>query len=96
MKLAEIAEKISKHLKRFEGSKKHNPPDPKYKLRPYYCASAFVYGARVYVSYISYQGRSGLKKVDALKYLAWLDAGNVGRHHECPTIDRKNVSFKSR
>ncbi len=96
MKLKEIAEKICTHLKRFERSKKHNPTDSKYKTRPFFMAYASARGTRVYVTYISYQGQSGLKKADALAYLAWLDAGNVGTHHECKDINVRDVSYRSR
>lgn len=84
MKLAEIAERINAHLKRFEKDPKTNPLDPKYKTRPFYVASASApKGARtVAVLYVCYQGASKLDREDALAYLAWLDAGNVGRHYE--------------
>ena len=34
------------------------------------------------MTYVSYQGEASLKKAEAEAYLAWLDAGNVGRHYE--------------
>lgn len=81
--LAEVAARIAAHLKRFE-------TDPLINVwkngrvggtRPYFWATARAAGSRVAVQYISYQGWSTLTKVEALAYLAWLDAGNVGRHH---------------
>ena len=85
----EIAERISAHLKRFEADPAINvetsrgPNTPPGKgLRAFFNARARVAGARVGVTYISYQNSTNLKKVEAEKYLAWLDAGNVGRHYE--------------
>lgn len=49
---------------------------------PYFQPNAYQAGRYVGVCYISFQGASNLSKADAEKYLAWLDAGNVGRHYE--------------
>jgi hypothetical protein len=80
----EIGQQINAHLKRFEADPKINVDRSPEKrgLFPYFRAGASGHRAHVYVSYISYQGQSTLKRADALKYLAWLDAGNVGRHFE--------------
>jgi hypothetical protein len=90
---AEVARKIAAHLQRFERSPKINPgkrydaekkkyvPDPM-GLRDYYGARAHGDRHRVWVIYVTYQGGSYLSIEDAEKYLAWLDAGNVGRHFE--------------
>lgn len=80
MKLAEIAARITVHLERFETDSTINMVNPKTNLRPYYCASVGVSGTRVFVGYVAYQGQSSLKKDEAIKYLEWLDAGNVGKH----------------
>ncbi len=77
-----LAERIDVHLKRFEADKKINAPDPKYKTRSYYYAHARGMGHRVFIVYISYQGHSMITIDEATAYLAWLDAGNVGRHYE--------------
>ena len=83
MKLAEIAERIHAHLKRFEKDPKINPARASHgNTRAYYCSFASASGRYVYVTYITYQGHSALPKADAEAYLAWLDAGNVGRHYE--------------
>lgn len=77
----EIADAIHLHLRRFERDPKINPIDPKYKTRPYYMAGAGATGnGRVWVRYVAYQLTSYLTRADAARYLAWLDAGNVGRH----------------
>lgn len=81
-KLSEIAEGITAHLKRFEKDPKINAMDPKYKTVPYYIAYATSSGPRVFVTYINYQGNTSLTKAQALAYLGWLNAGNVGRHYE--------------
>lgn len=83
MKLDEIAARISAHLKRFEKDPKINVTvGGSSGVRTYYNTSAARCGSRVGVCYVSYQGWTNLKKADAEAYLAWLDAGNVGRHYE--------------
>ena len=88
-----LAEKIDVHLKRFERSAQINPgkrydkardrwvPD-EMGVRAYYGAHAWGDRHRVGVKYISYQGGSFLSTEEAAIYLAWLDAGNVGRHYQ--------------
>lgn len=80
MKLAEIAARISAHLKRFEADPVINRPrDGKEGgVRPYWMAGSWSSGRYVGVRYVSYQGASHLTKQEALDYLEWLDAGNVG------------------
>lgn len=80
----EIGERIHRHLKRFEADPKINVDRSPGKtgLHDYYQANAAGFRGRVGVVYIAYQGASHLSKADALKYLVWLDAGNVGRHFE--------------
>lgn len=83
MNLKEIADQITVHLKRFESVKKINKLDRKYKTRPYYNAHARQAGSKIAILYISYQGWDHLSKDEAENYLAWLDAGNIGKHREC-------------
>lgn len=89
----DLAKKINAHLQRFERDPKINPgkryDDAKKKwvadpmgVHDYYCAGASGNRHRVWVRYITYQGGSYLSIEDAQKYLAWLDAGHVGRHYE--------------
>lgn len=78
MKLREIASRIGAHLERFEAD-----PDicfgasmaAKY-VRP------DVYATRtcLQIRYVSVREYRQLTKADAIDYLAWLDAGNVGTH----------------
>lgn len=86
MTLKEIAEKISAHLARWERDPKVNPRDPYTTMKPgmvhLYSSGAFPAGNRVAIRYVSYQHLSKLKKADAEAYLAWIDAGNIGRHYE--------------
>lgn len=77
----EIGERIDAHLKRFETDPKINTAGAGLDVS-YYNAGAAGRGRFVYVRYISFQGNSNLSKTNALKYLAWLDAGNVGRHYK--------------
>jgi hypothetical protein len=80
MKLSQIAAKIDAHLRRFEMDPKINNRRNETKLLSYYGAGASVAGRYVSVQYIGYQGDTSLSKAEAERYLAWLDAGNVGRH----------------
>ena len=93
MKLAEIAERINKHLKRFEADPKINYYDiPRGEfgtLRPYYHAGAFAAGPRIKIKTISYQCGSSIKKDEALKYLEWLDAGNIGDYNTFSWKEKK-------
>lgn len=81
-KLKDIAARLYEHLKRFERDPKINVMDPKSRLHPYYNANAWSGGAYVYVRYVSFQNEWRLTKDDAIAYLAWLDAGNVGKTFE--------------
>jgi len=87
----DLGQKIDAHLKRFEASPKINPGkrfDKETKewvidaqgVRDYWGARAHGDRHRVWVIYVSYQGGDHLSIEDAQKYLAWLDAGNVGSH----------------
>lgn len=82
LKLTEIAQRIDAHLERFEADPKINEFDEKYRVHRYYHAGARRSGRYVSVCYISYQGTSQLARDEALNYLAWLDAGNVGTHYQ--------------
>ena len=82
MKLEELAARIAEHLKRFEADPVINAPNPVSKARPFYQAIAVRTGRYVAVQYVSYQHTSHLTRDEAEKYLAWLDAGNVGKHHQ--------------
>ncbi len=81
-KLKDIAAKIDAHLKRFEADPKINTSATRSSIRPYYGAGAGVAGAYVSVTYVSFQGARTLDRDEALRYLAWLDAGNVGQHYK--------------
>ena len=92
MKMKEIAERINAHLKRFEADPEINTEITYHSNRTgkqesaghrfYYAGAYYHRGPKVSVTYISYQGHSNLSKDEALRYLEWLDAGNVGRHYE--------------
>lgn len=94
----EVAEKINEHLRRFERDPQINirrkydretrawvvvePKDPS-GLGLYFNAGAYPTGnGRVGVVYICYQGASTLPLAEAEVYLAWLDAGEIGRHYD--------------
>ena len=81
MKLTEIANRIAAHLARFEKDKTINKPFGT-GVRPYYFTNAYRGGRYVCVRYVAYQLTSSLTREEALAYLAWLDAGNVGKHWE--------------
>lgn len=70
---------IDLHLRRFEADPKINAA--RSGTRPYYHANAWGDRHRVRVRYVLYQGDTAISVADATKYLAWLDAGNVGLHY---------------
>jgi hypothetical protein len=76
---SEIALRIRAHLKRFASDPAISKGEDGRTL--YWNAGATASGRWIYVQYIAYQGSRNLSKNDALKYLEWLDAGNVGRHY---------------
>lgn len=78
--LQEIAASIKAHLKRFEASPTVNVEVNMRK--PYYFANAWRSGRYVAVVYVSYQSPRCMEKTEALAYLTWLDAGNVGTHRD--------------
>lgn len=80
--LTELATRIRAHLNRFETDKAINATDLKSGTQPYYHANAYRAGRYLGVKYISYQGTLMLDRPTANRYLAWLDAGNVGRHQK--------------
>ena len=91
----DLADRIDAHLKRIENDPKLNPSkhyDKQLKkwtvdktgmgVRDFFSAYAVGDRHRVCVLYVSYQGNSHITIEEAEAYLAWLDAGNVGRHFE--------------
>jgi len=80
LKLGEIADRISAHLKRFEADPEINKKD-RQELSPYWNANAWDSRPRVFIRYVSYQGHSSLTKEQAVRYLKMLDEGFVGRHY---------------
>jgi hypothetical protein len=80
MTLDDIALRIKIHLQRFEVDTEGVNKVDSHRLRPYYLSGAYRAGAYVSITYVSFQGRHNLRRADAERYLAWLDAGNVGRH----------------
>ena len=79
MKLDEIANRIAAHLARFEKDKTINKPFGT-GVKPYYFSHAYRGGRYVRVIYVTYHEADSLTREEALAYLAWLDAGNVGKH----------------
>mgnify|MGYP001558225105 CR=1 FL=1 len=80
MRTTEIAQRIHAHLTRFKADPVINAP--RNGVKPYYLAGATAAGGWVQVCYVNYQGYRALRKADAERYLAWLDAGNVGSHYK--------------
>lgn len=81
LKLAELAQRIGAHLKRFEGdSILSRRADG--KAARFWNTDCHVRGRFVAVTYISHQGRMNVTKAEAAAYLLKLDAGFVGSHFE--------------
>jgi hypothetical protein len=71
--LGELARAIDAHLKRIE--QEANDPTR------FFHACAGATNRAVQVRYVYYDGGCPLTREQAAAYLAWLDAGNVGRHY---------------
>lgn len=85
MRLEDVANKILVHLKRFEADPEVNKAEikaGKTRLTPYFWVNTWTAGRYVAVQYVSFQGSTNLTKDQALRYLEWLDKGNVGRHYD--------------
>jgi hypothetical protein len=80
--VAELAAQIDKHLSRFEADPKINrqPEGSPSRISPFFNAGAWKHGNGVGVRYVSFQGASLLTRAQAEEYLAWLEAGNTGKH----------------
>ncbi len=90
----EIAARITKHLHRFEtdpvinAKRAYNKDAKRWEhttdgtgVGLYYRACAMhAHGQKVAITYVTYQGSQKLTREEALAYLAWLDAGNIGTH----------------
>jgi hypothetical protein len=87
LSLQELAERINAHLQRFEADAKINAPrGQRMQTTPYFHAGAGAGASsrRVQLCYVEYQGQTLLTRAQAARYLAWLDAGNVGKHIQVP------------
>ena len=84
VELTPIAERIRVHLQRFEADPLINATRASggLMLTPYYTVSAYAERKRVHVQYIITHGHTALSGAEAVRYLAWLDAGGVGSHYE--------------
>jgi hypothetical protein len=82
--VVELAARINEHLTRFESDPAINKPleDSSSRMKPFFNARAWKHGNGVGVCYVSYQGASQLTRAQAAEYLAWLDAGNTGKHRQ--------------
>ena len=83
LKAPEIGERIGAHLKRFAADPAINAPQLMrngMRLEPFFEPGAYGKGRLVYVRYKLNHGFEHLSRVDGARYLAWLDAGNVGKH----------------
>lgn len=85
---SELAERLQAHLRRMEADPVLNASRPMgfLRLTPFHEAQAVAVGGRVHVRYVSYQGDSPLTLAEAECFLAWLDAGNNGTHHQAPPL----------
>jgi hypothetical protein len=79
-----LAEAINTHLKRIEATPSINEWTNSSGSARRRCFNAQSYrrGRSIMIRYISYQMTAAVPAADAQRYLAALDAGYVGRHHE--------------
>jgi hypothetical protein len=90
VKAAEVALAINAHLKRIEHDPEINRRDA-LGGHPFLHAEAIHAGSRsVYVRYAVHRGGFKLWKKEAVAYLEWLDAGNVGTHLEVDDLQEAN------
>jgi hypothetical protein len=82
MRLEEIAASIRAHLLRFEADPRINTGGPDRPGPYYYHPNAMRAGRYVWIRYVGFQGGVNVDKGRAARYLAWLDAGHIGRHWE--------------
>lgn len=75
MTLEELAERINAHLQKF-------PRDRFPGARAAASLTGLGWGERVRVVYDNRDRSHPLTKDEAQRYLAWLDAGNVGTHFD--------------
>jgi hypothetical protein len=87
--LATLAARIRVHLQRMEQDPKINVAKVGHRmgLQPYFLSWASRNGRFVGIRYVSFQGNTNLTREQAAQYLAWLDAGNNGKHHQAG-VDR--------
>lgn len=76
----QIADRINIYLKKFEKDPIINKVDEKYQTRRYYFSSAWG-TTKVNIRYVNYQYTFKLSKEEGLRYLEWLDKGNIGEHY---------------
>lgn len=88
MKLDEIAKRIDKYMKRFEADPFVNR-EPISRLNSYFQACAIRAGRYVRVRYLAYDRNYHLSRSEAEEYLAWLDAGHVGKHYQMLAEERE-------
>lgn len=87
MKFEEIASKINEHLQRLSQSGQDKVK--LYQPFAYYSGK----GPKMYVRYVFYWTEDYLSKAEAIEYLSWLDAGNIGYQYHCKK-ELKNASTK--
>jgi hypothetical protein len=79
--MKELARRINAHLRRIEADPKINVV--RNSLHKFYYAGAhYSGGARIRVTYITYQGSPALSRSEAERYLAALDSGSTDLHSE--------------
>lgn len=81
-RLDDIAARINAHLKRWEDDPVINAIPDGRTTRPFFHAWAQRNGRYVAISYVSYQLTTHMSKAEAIKYLEWIEAGNVGTHYQ--------------
>ena len=84
--LAVLATRIGVHLERMERDPMINAALDigTSKLHPFWRAHVEARGNRIFVQYqdLPFRSESSITREKAEKYLAWLDAGNNGKHWE--------------
>ena len=80
---SEVAAKIDAYLRCWEADPAINTKygKPGQRISRYYMAGCYTHGGWVCIVYVSFHGTEKMRAADAEKYLAWIEAGNVGEHY---------------
>lgn len=81
-----VVDRIQTHLFEMENDRYNNSASGLFRRRPLYNPSIGSYGLNFVIKYHAKQKGYRLTNTEALAYLAWLDAGNIGQHYHMDRV----------